>query len=378
MFNPQRYEVYGTSKYAKAMPKILRASADIGSAVGSGLIFAGKGLYDTFSNSKKNKMLATNTMALRKRTYKKRSRRSTKKSQFKRTKSRKPKRTYRRKRTSLIKQVRQIRKDLQSDSARHVYKLLASDKVLCSVNQCNYVDFPMCNATLIENNFLANLRYYDPSVPGTLVTASGATGSYQRELHIKNVHSILELRNNYQVPCKVKVYLAKPKSDTSIAPVTYYNNAIADQLIGGAGTITTNGIYPTDLRPFMAQWSVKCLKDVVLDAGATTVVSYSTGAFNYDPSLYDSHALDYQTKFKSFVFMVRVEGVIGHDTSVATEQTTLACGVDTSTQLRAEIIYDAGVILDDLYLANLRDASFTNGGVVASKPVSDNIGYSVA
>lgn len=377
MLNPRRYEVYGTSKYAKAMPKILRASADIGSAVGSGLIFAGKGLYDTFTNSKKNKMLATNTMALRKRTYKKRSRRSTKKSQFKRTKSRKPKRTYRRKRTSLVKQVKQIRKELQSDSARHVYKLLASDKVLCAVNQSNYADFPMVTGTLLEA-YMANLRYYDPAVPGTLVTASGATGTYQREIHFKNVNANLELRNNYQVPCKVKVYLVKPKSDTNIAPTTYYNNAIADQLIGGAGSITTNGIYPTDLRPFMAQWSIKCLKDVVLDAGSTIVVSHNTGSFNYDPSLFDSHALDYQTKFKSFGFLVRVEGVIGHDTSVATEQTTLQGGVDSSTTLRAEIIYDAGVILDDLYLSNLRDATFTNGGVATNKPIADNQAYSVA
>lgn len=371
-----RYHTYGTSKYARAMPKILQASADIGTAVGSGLVFAGKGLYDTFS---KNKILAKDKAMPYKRTFKRSkrsSKRSYKKRQFKGTRSKKPKRSYRRK-TSLKKEVKQIKRQLNADSAHHVYKLLTGDKLLTAVNQSNYATFEVITGTLLEA-YMANLRYYDPATPGTLVTASGATGSYQREIFFKNVNGIIELRNNYQVPVKVKVYLVKPKGDTTITPTTYYNNAIADQLIGGAGSITTNGVYPTDLAPFMAQWRIKCVKDVVLDSGATVVASHNSGSFKYDPSLFDSHALEYQTKFKSFAWFVRVEGIIGHDTSVATEQTTLAGGVDVLQTIRVEIIYDAGVILDDLYVNNLRDASFTNGGVVASKPVSDNISYSVA
>lgn len=379
-----RYETYGTSKYARAMPKILEASAEIGTALGSGLVFAGKGLYDTlsgtFSNSRENKILATNTMYRPKRPAfgrRRRTRRSTKKKQYKGTRTRKPRKTFSRKKTSLKKEVKQIKRQLNADSARHVYKLLGAATLSCAVNQSNYTTVDVVTGSLIEQ-FCANLRYYDPSVPGTLVTAAGGTGTYQRELFFKNIHGGLEVRNNYQIPCKVKIYLVKPKGDTTITPTTYYNNSIADQLIGGLGTITTNGIFPTDLRAFNQQWSCKCLKDVTLDAGSTIYVSHNSGSFKYDPSLFDSHSLEYQPKFKAFAYFVRIEGVIGHDTAVATEQTTLVGQVELATTIRAEIIYDAGVVLDDLYMNNARDASFTNGGVCTNKPIADNQATSVA
>lgn len=362
------YQVYGRSKYAKAMPKILRASADIGTAVGSGLVFAGKGLYDTFS---KNKMFSTNKAMPAKKTYRRRRvSRSSKRKTYKGTRSRKPKKSYARKRTSLKKEVKLIKRQLNADSARHVYKGLNAYLLNFALNNSNYQTFDVVTGSLIET-YMANLRYYDPSTPGTLVTAAGATGAYSRELHFKNVHGMLEIRNNYQTPCKVKVYLVQPKGDTNISPTTYYNNSIADQLIGGAGTIVTNGIYPTDLNAFTAQWRCKCIKDVNLDAGSTVVVTHNSGSFKYDPSLFDSHALEYQNKFKAFAFFVRVEGVIGHDTILG-QYTTISGGVDIATSVRAEILYDAGINLDDIYLSNSRATAFTNAGVVTNKPIADN------
>lgn len=370
------YEVYGTSKYARAMPKILQASAELGSALGGTLAFAGKGLYDTFANYPKNKILSTNNAMPLKKTYRRRSRRSSMKKQFKGTRSRKSRKVYKRKpRTSLKKEVKQIKRQLNADSARHVYKSLTGTSYSCAVNQCVYGQNDIVSGTLLET-FMANLRYYDPSTPGTLITASGATGTFQREVHFKNVHSTLEIRNNYQIPCKVKVYLLKPKGDTAITPTTYYNNSITDQLIGG-GSTTTKGVFPTDLRAFMAQWSVQCVKDVILDAGATIYARHNTGQFRYDPSLFDSHSLDYQSKFKSCSWFIRIEGVFGHDTAAA-ERTTLAGQVDINMLTRAEIIYDAGTVLDDLYVNNAHSASFTNGGVVSNKPIADNQALSVA
>lgn len=377
-----RYETYGTSKYARAMPKILQATAELGTALGSGLVFAGKGLYDTFTDySGKNKILDNNIMAYPRRPKRPAfgRRRSSKKKTIKGTRSRK---AYRKKRstkpkTSLRKEVKLIKRQLNADSARHVYKSLRALDMACAVNQCNYDAHDVCTGTLIEA-YMANLRYYDPAAPGTLVTASGATGTYQREIYFKNVHSVVEIRNNYQIPCKLKIYLCRPKGDTNIGPYTYYNNSIADQLIGGAGNQTTIGVYPTDLNAFNQQWSCKCVKDVYLDAGASVRASHSTGPFRYDPSLFDSHSLDYQSKFKSFVWFYRLEGAFGHDSGGADQQTTLSAQIDIFCDTRVEIIYDAGIVLDDLYVSNARASSFTNGGVVTNKPIADNQALSVA
>lgn len=373
-----RYETYGTSKYAKAMPKILEASATIGSALGSSLVFGAKGIYDIFANYPKNKILDKNIMAYPRRTKRPafgRRRRSYKKKQYKSTKSKKSRKSFNRSKPKLAKQVRQIQKKLGEDSARHTYKWLRSRDVQCAVNAINYEEITISTATNLEQ-YIANLRYYDPSVPGTLVTASGATGTYQRTIHFKNISQQLIIRNNYQVPCKVKVYLVKAKGDTNIVPLTYYTNGITDQVISG-GNLNTAGIFPTDLNAFMSQWSCKCVKDVILDAGAMVMASHNTGHIKYDPSVYDEHTLDYQRKFKSASFIVRVEGVVAHDTS-ADQQTTLSGGVDIEANTRAEINYDAGIALDDIYVYVTRSTSFTNGGVLTNKPIADNQPSSVA
>lgn len=298
----------------------------------------------------------------------KKSRTTSKKSNRKR-RGRKPK-------ASLKKQVTQIKKQLNAGQARHVYKNLHAYDLSCAVNSISYSNLDFATGSQIET-YMANLRYYDPAAPGTLVTAAAATGTYQRDIHFKNIFASAELRNNYQVPVNVKVYLLQPKGDTDVSPATYYSNAIVDQLIGGAGTTTTAGIYPTDLSAFVQQWRIKCVKDVTLEPGHSTTVSHSTGSFTFDPALYDHHTLAYQNKFKSFSFFVRLEGVVGHDTT-ADQQTTLQAAVDCLITLRAEILYDAGVSLDDIYLYDQRAAAFTNGGVVSLKPVADNIGYSKA
>lgn len=332
------------------------------------------GIYRSIKN---NFLRSNKAMPYTKRTTRKRSRRSTKKKQYKRTVTRKRRGrpSVRPKASSLRKEVKLIKRQLNADSAKHVYKAMYASTYSCAVNQCSYNESPIVTGPLIET-FMANLRYYDPSAPGTLVTANASTGTYQREIHFKNIHGSIEISNNYQVPCKVRVYLLKPKGDTAITPSTYYNNSITDQLIGG-GSTTTKGVFPTDLNAFMAQWSCSCVKDVVLDAGARIVATHNTGGFKYDPSLFDSHSLDYQTKFKACAWFVRLEGVFGHDTS-ANQQTTLAGQVDVNVQIKADIMYDAGINLDDLYVLNSHAAAFTNAGVVSNKPIADNQSLSVA
>lgn len=345
--------------------------------VAQGLIKLGSAYVSNQAyNFARNKIFGSNIMPTAKSTRK--SLKYTKRRTSRGTTSRKRKgrRGRKTKKTSLKKQVRQIKQQLSADSAKHLFKAINKYNVSCAVNQCNYSEIPISTATYIEA-YMANLRYYDPAVPGTLVTASAATGSYQREVHFKNIRSMIEVINNYQVPCRVKVYLLKPKGDTSVVPTTYYNNSAADQVIGGAATITTKGLFPTELNAFKAQWSIKCVKDVYLDAGARVIASHNTGAFKYDPSLFDTHALEYQPKFKTASWLIRIEGAYSHDTAAA-ERTTGLAQVDIDERAQASIEYDAGINLDDIYISNAHSASFTNGGVVTNKPIADNQSYSVS
>lgn len=289
-----------------------------------------------------------------------------------------PKRKLRRikPKKSMKAKVKQIEKNLKADQAYHTYKSLYDTSLLSTVGECNYTEIAGITASFLEGA-MSNLRYYNPSAPGTLVTANASTGTYSRQVHIKNVNATCILRNNYQIPCRIRIYAVTPKGDTNISPLTYYENGITDQVISG-GDRNTAGLYPTEIEVFKEQWTVKTLKNILLQPGKETKVSYNSGSFDYDPSVYDSHTLAYQKKFKSFVLFARIEGVLGHDTAVVNENALMSCGVDIDHHIKVQFIYDAGVNLNDIYISDVRNSSFTNGGVITSKPVADNIGYSVS
>lgn len=282
-----------------------------------------------------------------------------------------PSKKKRTKKTSLTKQVKEIKKSIKADQARHTYKATYKNRIIANPGGCEHESVNVGGVSRLEE-YIANLRYYDPSNPGTLVTASGATGTFSRNIHFKNINSRLEVRNNFLVPCKVKVYLVMPKSDTTIAPLTYYNNGIDDQVISTADE-TTPLLHLTDITMFNQQYKAKLVKSKYLLAGQEFSVSHNTGAFNYDPALTDSHTLEYQPKFKTAVWTIRVEPVLHHDTIVSTEIGLGYGAVDTVAFVKAEILYDAGTPLDDIYLSEGRTTTFTNAGVTSVSSIPDNI-----
>lgn len=283
----------------------------------------------------------------------------------------------RRKQPTLKKQVKEIKKSLKADQAYHTYKHLIATDLDCAVGKCNHTQTGTITTSLLETA-MANLRYYNPSVPGTLTTADASTGTYSRLVHIKNISQSLTVRNNYITPCKYRIYRVDVKSDTNIAPLSYYQNGVSDQVLpASTWDETTSGIYLTDIDTFNQQWSTKVLKSGVLEAGKEITARFSTGSFDYDPSLVDSHNLAYQKKYKASAFMIRIEGVLGHDT-VADQQTTLSCSVDFYLQQKIEFIYDAGTNLNDIYIDNDMGTTFTNSGVISNRPVVDNQAYSAS
>lgn len=137
-------------------------------------------------------------------------------------------------------------------------------------------------------------------------------------------------------------------------------------------------MYLTDSKQLTDLWKVQKKAKALLQPGDELVFVYSTDPFTYDPATADSHNELYQKGLKGFSIDALIQGVIGHDTS-ADEQGLLACGVDYEVELTWKVEYDAGgASLDYIYMGASGYDAFTNGGVISSKPVSDNLGYSVA
>lgn len=285
------------------------------------------------------------------------------------------KKLYKQAKKKILKsKVNALTKKVKADQAYHTRKTRAFDRLVCAVDSVNHADFGQFQTSSIESD-IANLRYYDPATPGTLVTANAATGTYSRDVHISSTYHKLNLCNNYEVPCRVTVYYCGVKEDTSQNMGTVYAAGITDQVVTSADQ-TEPLIFPFELDMVKSLWRQIKTKTRILQPGQEMTCTYSTGSFDYEPAVVDTHNLNFQRNYRGFQWFVRVEGVTGHDSAVTTEQGTLQAGVDACAERIVRITYDAGVNLNDISF-NDQAAGFTNGGVISNKPANDNQSFSL-
>lgn len=273
----------------------------------------------------------------------------------------------------VTKSLREVNRKINSGMGVLTHRQRTTGRVVNSVAQQAQLNIAVIHLNYLES-VLGQLRYYDPAAPSALVTADGTTGSYSKQFRL-TINTKLVLRNNYQVPTKVTVYLCKCKSDTNIDPVTAFTQGLADV---GNPSSSSPLTYVSDSPQFKDLWKILKTTKMELSPGAEMKLTHSEKSFTYDPSVQDSHALTYQTEFKSLAYFVRVEGVLGHDTSVSTEQGFLQSGVDYCIDKIAKVDYQAGADIEFVYVSDASAATFTNNPVISAKPVVDNQNYSVA
>ncbi|WP_445720965.1 hypothetical protein [Flavobacterium sp.] len=270
-------------------------------------------------------------------------------------------------------QIRELRRLAESDMGTHIQRKRQTGVITSAVGSSSHNSLATSSITNLEE-VIAQLRYYNPSAPSTLVTADGTTGTYQKEFFFNKVYGKLTVRNNYQVPAKVTVYSVSPKADTSIAPSTAFTQGLTD--IGNPSNVSPL-VYLTDSVQFKDLYKINKTKSKTLMPGQQLVCSHSAKPFQYDPSFVDSHAITYQAKFKAMLWVIRLEGVLGHDSSVTTEHNLLQAAIDYENEITFQVKYAAGADIHYIHLDDVSD-TFTNAGVVSQKPVADNQSYSVS
>lgn len=277
----------------------------------------------------------------------------------------------RRQTKKLAKQVRDLSKKVNNGQGILTYYARDAAAVIATANTQSYSTVASVGVGQLETA-LAELRFFNPSAPGTLIQGSGASGTYSRK-YMFDVYGKLHVRNNYQVPCIVTIYTCVVKDDTSITPTVAFTQGLVDV---GNPSNTSQLLYLTHSPQFNQLWKIASTKRLILQAGQELDMTHSTGKFQYDPALTDSHADDFQAKNKAFAFVVRVDGVLAHDSSAA-QYGFSAGGVDCVWTFKYTIRYEAGVDISYIVVADAVD-SFTNGALVSSYPIADNIGYSAS
>lgn len=257
-----------------------------------------------------------------------------------------------------VKNSRRISKltsKMNNNEATIIYRDRATTRAITSTfNECVYLSRDGCSKGLIENA-ITNLKFFNPADPANLQTVNYNTGTFQKQVLIKANSSIC-IRNNYAVPCRMQLYLCKIKSDSNNSPETSITAGFAD-----VGNISVRDPLTKAMDSFILKdlWILKQKrKDIVLKPGQEIKAYHSEKEFSYDTSLVDTHNQQYVKIFKSFSWLVRVDGVVGHDPT-EDEQGTLQAGVDILVDRNFIVKYDAGVDLHEIQTLNGSDA-FTN------------------
>lgn len=274
---------------------------------------------------------------------------------------------------NLSKQVREIARQLEGDIATHTFRQRNTASMRILENVSEHRDFlgEALSRTSALQAAMANFRYWDPATQA-LVVANPSAGTQAQDIRFKSIHKKIGIFNNYQVPCQVTVYATLPKQQTSITPTGAFVLGMADQ---GNPTISLSNIYLTDSDQFKESWKiVKSMTRRLLPGGHMSM-SHNAKAFDFDPAYFDTHAFDFIPEYTNIVWVVRLEGVLGHDSVVTTEEGNLPAGVDIVFDTKFVMNYDAGQDLND-YSINDGSSDFTNIGLVSNKPVSDNQSYS--
>lgn len=288
--------------------------------------------------------------------------------------------TYRRRRSykrrgkvnTIANKVKSIQKQMKNDLGTAIHREKSAGAVTCAAKTCTFSMLGIWDYVNMDNE-LKFLRYYNPSAPSTLTTADGTTGSYKKSFLFKEIVTKITLRNNYQSPANITIYLFRPRVDTNDTVYTSYTNGLADVGAPSATALTT---YPTDSPVLMELYKIEKSKKVLLMPGSTTSMSFVQKDISYEPYVVDVHGDAMQARYGAHCFAIRMTGVPGHD-STLDEQGIGPAAVDFVFDTKTKIVYDAGVNCTTISGTDNTD-TFTNAFQFSQRPANAQQNYTTA
>lgn len=282
------------------------------------------------------------------------------------------KRHARRRRPNLRQEVAQIKKELKHDLSTYHHRVADTNSLGASANQCGYFNWNTFNfqeLRLVMDKF----RYFDPSNPGTLITAVDlAAGGFHRNILLKKTYSKIRIKNNYIAPAKVTLYLCKVKADSNLSPLDAFEDGMATQAIGF--TSSNPLYYLTDSSSFGKMYQIVQTKTKVLMGGQSLTNNATSDNITIDENWFDIHPELYQKQLKQHIWLVRVEGTLAHNEAAGVYQVGKQnARVDIELYSKYEFQYDSGgVSLNDLGAEGNWD-TFSSAAVVSMKKTDNEV-----
>lgn len=239
---------------------------------------------------------------------------------------------------SLKKRISAIEKTLRNYETTYIKKELSSDRCLSLTNESCYINYIGNSRSLIEGAIDA-LPVFNPSTPDTYTTMNFTSGTNTKKCVIKG-DSLLTIQNNYNAPAVVTIYYCEPKGDNSLTAHQAYTNGLNDQATG----LDSSSIlmYPTDISQFNLLYSIKKTVKKTLEAGGRMWCRHYGKWVEYDPAFRDHHTTEYTKDMDSHHYLIRISGVLCHDTTLD-QQAIGAAGIDIGLFRKHTVKYDGGV-----------------------------------
>lgn len=261
----------------------------------------------------------------------------------------------------MAKRVRQLETKLAGTTGLFTYRQRDTSHVEIPTNQSLHKTFPV-NGTTDFGQVLSEVPRFNPAT-NTMETKDFNATNYSRHYLFKVIQSTMWLNNNGRIPVRVKVYCCRSKSDTSIDPATAISNGIVDQMLSPQ---TLSGLlFPTDVNLFKELWEIKKMASVYLHPGKPMFVTYAEKDVAFDPAFIDSHGFEYTTNHRSYVWMIRLEGVVSHSPDNPLLVGSAPGCVDVQIDKKFELEYDSGQS-DTKFYRFVDNSDATGDGVVGT------------
>lgn len=261
---------------------------------------------------------------------------------------------------------------MQQQTAVHIHRHRGCNSVQAAAHQAGYAEINNGGTLTRHEAAMGNLRFFDPAT-NSLVLANVATGTYHRDILMKITRD-LHFRNNYHVPANVMVWSCTPKKATNTTAINAINRGLFDQ--GGVAS-SSPLVYPRDSKEFRDIWRPVLLYKGLMQPGQEKTVKANTDYFKYNFSTNDNETESFQPRQGGHVFLIRIVGVLGHDSVQLTEHTDLPCGLDFMVKVNYVFKYDAGKDLHDISIEDNCATVFSNVGRVSQRARADQQNYLV-
>lgn len=242
------------------------------------------------------------------------------------------------KKAPLKKRVTQLERMVHKLDSKYTYRRIDAEQITASANLCGWNEFAKSTPSGLETAF-ANLRYYDPATPGTIIAAGMGTGTFSRDYNISGYSKIL-LRNNDLVPVDFHLYLCECKESTSNDVLSLLDGALADlSAIGKTSTTCFLSDGKSEIEPY---WKYKLVKKMRLMPGGEFSSSHIIKPFDYDPTRLDVITSTYQPMSKTFSWVIRVQGTVCHDKTTTGNVGITAAALDCIVKTIYTCRYNSG------------------------------------